>query len=214
MYNPTTLEKFIYLLLSINPNTYFDVEKLKEQATEEDLQFYNEHGYWFWGDETKKAYEEDIKRNKFLQEYPKGQYMKNAQKIYNENIIKKILSWKSIEGQFLINGVITGNYEYEENKNLSTGHGKFPYTSGQLPKGDSHIVCKDNQLHIKQNRLNNDSKYLPLDHKLLPTIVPNFKFYKESCDPCVALKYPPDYSCPFSINGEEPSYIWKLLWNL
>jgi len=214
MYEPETLDKFIVLQSFNNPDTYFDLKQLSKQANEQDLQYYNTNGYWFWDDATKKAYEEDLQHNDLQQEYPKGQYMRDAQNTYNQNIMKQILSWRAPEGQFLMNGVTTGNRDYEQNKNMISGRGTFPYTSGQLPKGDAQIVCKDNKLSLKKMIGSYVPIYAPLDYTLLPTLVPGFKFSKTECDPCVALKDTPDYSCPFTLDGKEPSYIWKILWGV
>lgn len=214
MYEPETIDKFIVLQSFNNPNTYFDLKQLSKQASEQDLQYYNKNGYWYWDEATKKAYQDDLNHNSMQQEYPKGQYMRNAQNTYNQNIMKQILSWRAPEGQFLMNGVITGNQDYEENKNLLTGHGTFAYENGLLQKGDAQIVCKDNKLSLKKMVGSSVPIYAPLNYKLLPKLVPGFSFTKRECDPCVALKDKPDYSCPFTLNGEEPSYIWRILWGV
>lgn len=214
MFSPETLDKFVVLQSFNNPDTYFDLKKLSKQATEEDMNYYNEHGYWYWDDVTKKAYEEDLQRNQILQEYPKGTYLETAQKTYNQNIMKQILSWRAPEGEFLMGGVITGNTDYENNMNELTGKGKFPYTSGLLPKGEAVVVCNNNKISLQKMVGSFAPVYAPLDYNLLPTLVPGFKFLKEPCDPCVALNDNPDYRCPFKINDKEPSYIWKVLWGL
>jgi hypothetical protein len=214
MFEPETLDKFIVLQSFNNPNTNFNLKQLSKQATEEDMQYYNTHGYWYWDDATKKAYQDDLQHNQILQEYPKGQYMRNAQNTYNQNIMKQILSWRSPEGQFLMNGAITGNSAYENNKNALTGEGTYAYTSGLLPKGDAVVVCNNNKISLKKMVGSYVPIYAPLDYNLLPTLVPGFKFLKGACDPCVALKDTPEYSCPFTIGKNEPSYIWKVLWGL
>jgi hypothetical protein len=214
MFSPETLDKFIVLQSFNNPNTYFNLKKLSKQATEEDMNYYNTNGHWYWDDVTKKAYQEDLQHNKVLQEYPKGTYMETAQKTYNQNIMKQILSWRAPEGEFLMGGVTTGNRDYENNMNDLTGRGKFPYTSGLLPKGDAVVVCNNNKISLQKMLGSYVPIYAPLDYKLLPTLVPGFKFLKEPCDPCVALKDNPDYRCPFKLKDKEPSYIWKVLWGL
>lgn len=214
MFSPETLDKFIILQSFNNPNTYFDLQKLSKQATEEDMKYYNTQGHWYWDENTKRAYEEDLQHNQILQEYPEGTYMRTAQNTYNQNIMKRILSWRAPEGEFLMGGAVTGNSDYENNINASTGRGKFAYTSGLLPKGDAMVVCNNNRISLKKLVGNTVPIYAPLDYNLLPTLIPGFKFLKGACDPCVALKDKPDYSCPFTIENKEPSYIWKILWGL
>lgn len=214
MFTPETLDKFIILQSFNNPNTNFNLKKLSQQATEEDMQYYNTNGHWYWDEVTKKAYEDDLQHNQILQEYPKGTYMQTAQNTYNQNIMKQILSWRAPEGEFLMSGVITGNRDYEENLNNNSGRGMFPYTSGLLPKGDAIVVCNKNKLSLKKMIGSYVPIYAPLDYNLLPTLVPGFKFVKEPCDPCGALKDKPDYSCPFVLGDKEPSYIWKYLWGI
>jgi Fe-S cluster biosynthesis and repair protein YggX len=214
MFNPETLDKFIILQSFNNPNTYFDLKKLSQQATEQDMQYYNANGHWYWDDVTKKAYEDDLQHNQMLQEYPKGTYMRTAQNTYNQNIMKKILSWRAPEGEFLMNGVITGNADYENTLNDNSGRGKFPYESGLLPKGDAVVVCNNNKISLKKMVGSSVPIYAPLDYNLLPKLVPGFKFLKGSCDPCGALKDTPEYGCPFVLGDKEPSYIWKYLWGI
>ena len=214
MFSAETLDKFIVLQSFNNPNTNFNLKQLSKQATEEDMQYYNKHGHWYWDDITKRAYEEDLQHNQILQEYPKGTYMNTAQTTYNQNIMKKILSWRAPEGEFLMSGAITGNRDYENNMNQLTGRGTFPYTSGLLSKGDAVVVCNNDKLSLQKMVGSFAPVYAPLDYNMLPTLVPGFKFLKSPCDPCGALKDNPDYSCPFTIDNKEPSYIWKVLWGL
>jgi hypothetical protein len=213
-FTPQTLDQFIRLQNIQNPNTYFDLQQLSKQATEQDMEYYNTNAHWYWDEATEKAYQEDLQRNQLLREYPKGSYMPKAKIIYNQNIMKKILSWRAPEGEFLMGGVISGNSDYENNMNDLTGRGKFPYTSGLLPKGDAVVICNNNKISLQKNLASFAPVYAPLDYNLLPTLVPGFKFLRGACDPCVALKDTPDYSCPFTINNKEPSYIWKFLWGL
>lgn len=214
MFSPETIDKFIVLQSFNNPNTYFNLQRLSKQATEEDMQYYNKYGHWYWDQTTKKAYEEDLKHNPYLQEYPKGTYMRTAQNTYNQNIMKQILSWRAPEGVFLMNGAVTGNVEYEQGLNDLTGRGTFPYTSGLLPKGEATVVCNNNKVSLRKENGNAVPVYAPLDYNLLPTILPGFRFLKGACDPCGALKDNPDYSCPFAFGDREPSYIWKALWGI
>lgn len=214
MFSPETLDKFIVLQSFNNPNTYFDLKQLSKQATEQEMEYYNTHGHWYWDEVTKTAYEEDLRHNPILQEYPRGTYMKTAQNTYNQNIMKQILSWRAPEGEFLMSGVTSGNRDYEEQQNEQSGHGTFATTSGLLPKGEATVVCHNNRVSLQKKLANSVPVYAPLDYTMLPTLVPGFRFLRGPCDPCGALKSKPDYSCPFVLGDKEPSTIWKYFWGL
>lgn len=214
MFTPETLDKFIVLQSFNNPKTYFNLKQLSQQATERDMAYYNTHGHWYWDDVTKRAYEEDLRHNQLLQEYPRGTYRKTAQNTYNQNIMKQILSWRAPEGEFLMSGVTSGNRDYEEQQNALTGHGTFGTTGGLIPQGEATVVCHNNRIALQKKLANSVPVYAPLDYNLLPTLVPGFRFLRGACDPCGALKSKPDYSCPFVLGDKEPSYIWKYLWGL
>ena len=212
-FTPPTLDKFIMLQNIQNPNTYFDLHQLSKQANEQDMEYYNTHAHWYWDEPTENAYQEDLQRNQLLREYPTGAYMPKAKTIYNQNIMKKILSWRAPEGEFLLSGVTVGNSDYTTASNMLTGHGDFHYNSGLVPKGDAQVVCNNSRLSLKSNKEIVDT-YSDLDYTLLPGIVPGFKFVKGACDPCVALKDTPDYSCPFTLGEKPTSSIWKTLWGI
>ena len=212
-FTPPTLDKFIMLQNIQNPNTYFDLHQLNKQVTEQDMDYYNNNAHWYWDEATENAYQEDLQRNQLLKEYPVGSYMQKAKTIYNQNIMKKILSWRAPEGEFLLSGVTTGNSDYTTAKNMLSGHGEFHYNSGLVPKGDSQIVCNNSRLSLKSTSQTVNT-YSDLDYTLLPGIVPGFKFVKGACDPCVALKDTPEYSCPFTLGEKPTSSIWKTLWGI
>ena len=49
----------------------------------------------------------------------------------------------------------------------------------------------------------------------IPKVVTGFSFLQGTCNPCVALNNPPNYSCPFSLDvgdGGDISPIWQNLW--
>ena len=51
----------------------------------------------------------------------------------------------------------------------------------------------------------------------IPKEMPGFSFVKGSCNPCVPLDSPPNYTCPFRLNvkgDDEITEPWKQLWNL
>lgn len=212
-FTPQTLDQFIRLQNIQNPNTYFDLQQLSKQATEQDMEYYNTNAHWYWDEDTEKAYQEDLQRNQLLREYPTGLYMPKAKTIYNQNIMKQILSWRAPEGEFLLSGVTTGNSDYTNATNMLSGHGDFHYTSGLVPKGEAQIVCNNNRLSLKSIGQTMPT-YSDLDYNLLPGLIPGFKFVKSACDPCVSLKDTPDYSCPFTLGEKPTSSIWRNLWGL
>jgi hypothetical protein len=47
--------------------------------------------------------------------------------------------------------------------------------------------------------------------------MPGFNFVNGSCDPCVALNTPSDFSCPFKLNvkgNDQISDVWRKLWEV
>jgi hypothetical protein len=61
-------------------------------------------------------------------------------------------------------------------------------------------------------------KVTTVEPDAIPKEMPGFSFVKGSCNPCVALNTPGDFSCPFKLNvkekGNDISDVWKQLWNV
>lgn len=91
-FNTQTLDDFIKLQNYNNPNTFFNLNMLKEQVSNTDMEEYNSKGYWSWDEETKNDYQEQLNKSTIQQEYPLGSYMAADQLLYNQTAINRILS--------------------------------------------------------------------------------------------------------------------------
>lgn len=92
----------------------------------------------------------------------------------------------------------------------NTKEGKFILYGATNKFGDK-FQCS-NDLHsriMKNNKL--------IDPANLPKEIPGFTFIKNTCDPCIAINNPSEFTCPFKLNIEgdtNTSIPWKRLWNL
>jgi hypothetical protein len=224
-------DNFILIQNTINPNIVFDTKVIQQQASQEELDYFLKNGFWPWSKEVENLYETSLLKNPYIRTYSKNE-IERVKTIYNQNAILNILASQTKEGQFLLNGVsIKSNLNYNPLNNpledLPSGWGEFGYTSGLIKPMNNIIKC-----HINENDnatlqkitytgkggiLNQQTKKIkPIDYNYLEKIIPGFKFIGKKCNPCKALNFPADYSCPFSIDisGNEISPIWKYLWGL
>jgi len=218
-----TIKNFLNFEKTANPNLIFDVDIIQQQATESEVKTLLKTGKWPWDTETKKLYINAIKKNTMLKVSPEAS-MEQARTIYNQTIIREMISWSAPEGQFLLHGGYSINTNKDYNNN---GSGTFGIDSGLVTKNNNLIRCgvdKNNNkkavLQEIQNQGNDGitgahkSKTINLDYKKLPTLIQGFRFINSPCDPCVALNSPPNYTCPFSLTSKDPSPIWQSLWGL
>lgn len=189
-----SVHDFLIFQSTVNPLVQFNMQMVQEQASEDELNTLLKTGSWPWSEETKYAYMDQIAHNPIIKANP-AYPMEYDRKIYNEQAAKQLVSWKTKEGKFLLNGV----------------------------KIDNGIIkCNDNSKMQKtiQNGYNLWNGYKNLDtteisNDSIPNEIQGFQFIKNTCNPCVALNN--DYSCPFQINVDgdtETSSIWKNLWNI
>jgi len=221
-WSTNTIKKFLDFEQTINPNLIFDIDVIQNQATEAEVEILLQTGEWPWNDETKNLYMDAIKSNTIIKNNPKAA-MEQARKIYNQTIIREMLSWNSPEGEFLLRGTYSMNNN--ESKNDGSGSGTYGINSGLITKSKNLIRCgidKNSKTVLQQTEnLGNDGitgahkkRTRTLDYNLLPNLLPGFRFINSPCDPCEAVNYPPQYSCPFSLTSNDPSPIWQSLWRL
>jgi hypothetical protein len=223
-------DNFLLVQHTINPNVIFDTNVIQQQASQEEVDYFLKNGIWPWSKEVENLYEISLLKNPYIRTYSKNE-IERVKTIYNQNAILDVLAHQTKEGQFLLNGVsIKSNSNNNPLEDLPSGWGEYGYTSGLIKHMDPVIKC-----HIDDN--NNASlqkitytgkggifneqtkKITPVNYNYLEKIVPGFSFIKGKCNPCKALNFPPDYSCPFNldISGNkvnEISPIWKYLWGL
>jgi hypothetical protein len=216
---------FLMKQSTMNPNIIFDIDLIeKYQASQEELDYFNKNGLWPWSDETKDLFIQAINANPFVKIAPDGALL-DAQNIYNEAAILRLLSYQTKEGQALLNGIKISNENGNEKEELPSGFGEFPYKSGLKKDLRKDIIrCNNGSLE----RIHYDgtegiygsqlSITTPVNYNDLQNIIPGFTFVKGPCNPCGAIQENPDYQCPFELKlGEKDtgiSNVWKTLWKI
>jgi hypothetical protein len=229
-----SIDEFIAIQKSINPNAIFDVNIIQKQASQEEVNYFIKNGMWPWSKKVIELYKNAVSNNNYIRTNL-GYSVLEARKIYNEYIILEILSWQEKEGQFLLTGV-TVSYDKNEGKDRD-GLGTYAYNSKLVtdetnPKAsvikcdsDFEINADTNKnIVLKQYQYTGDGsifrehqeKITDVDYNNLEKLVPGFKFLKDPCNPCLALNDPANYSCPFKLDIEDTqegvSPVWSYLW--
>lgn len=219
---------FILIQSTTNPNIVFDTNMIqKNQASQEEVDYFNKNGMWPWSDATKDLYMKAVNSNPYIKIAPDAALLE-AQNIYNETSILMVLSYQTKEGQFLINGVEVPSYDgINLEETLPNGFGDFPYSSGLKPDlRDDVIRCNMETNNLERIHYSGkDGIYgiqnysaEPVDYMNLENIIPGFLFTKCPCNPCIAMKMKPEYTCPFKLKvKDKPSLIssvWQQLWNV
>lgn len=230
-FSQKSINDFLDIQNTINPNRIFDIEMLKKQVSQEELDYYNKNGMWYWNDYVIDLYKDALSKNPYGK-VQSDDAVNYARSIYNEKAILYILSMQSKEGQFLLNGVLVNNSIDGKNSNedLSSGYGNFPYNDSGLieDKRKDIIKCNlDDELTPKLQRIKykgkknffqyQEEKIQDINYNDLEKIIPGFKYIKGSCNPCVAFSNNPQYNCPFELKLQENkgiSKIMKYLWGL
>ena len=228
-WNKGSENDFILIQDTINPNVVFDINIIKQQASQSELNYFNNNGKWPWSENTIMLYKEAVNKNPFIRNYYEDA-IDNAMTIYNESAILRILSYQTKEGQFLINGVLVPNPLGNKLEELPSGFGDFAYKSG-LAEDRTKDIIKCNISKTTGSNLEKitytghdgiynaqTKKVTPVDYNELENIIPGFKFLNGPCNPCSSMDQPPNYSCPFSLDlkGQQPfiSSVWQTLWNI
>jgi len=220
---------FLLIQNSINPKKIFDMNLIQQQASQEEINYFNENGIWPWSKKTQSLYKEAINKNPYVRTYYKDA-INYVRRIYNESAILRVLSYQTKEGEFLLNGIQIKNPNGNKFEDLPNGYGAFAYNSGLLEnRSDDTIKCNmknSNGSTLERIKYTGrggifgeqTSSTTDIDYNNLEEIIPGFKFVNGPCNPCGAINENPDYSCPFSIKlKNEPtviSNVWKKLWGL
>jgi hypothetical protein len=197
---------FLKIQSTINPKIVFDMEIIKQQASQDELDYFLENDMWPWSQDTIDFYTEAINSNPFIRTYA-GDSVNYARSIYNEAAILQVLFLQTSEGKFLISGVqINGG-----NKNvLPSGFGNFGYKSGLIEHMNPVIKCNiddngkttlEKTEYTGRGRIFGEqtSKKSSVDYNDLESEIPGFKFLNGPCNPCKALNFPPDYTCKYKL---------------
>jgi hypothetical protein len=208
-WSSTLVDEFVNFQKVLNPDITYDMDIVQKQSTPDEVAYLFKNNKWPWSDKLQSLYKEAIAQNSFLHVDP-GISMIDAQQIYNETAMKEMLSYNTKEGTFLLYGATVGH-----NKNLPSNINDTIMCSTNA-KGDS-ILEKIVYNGYDSIYGNLNTTVTEIDYKDLPNQVNGFKFLGTPCNPCVALKSSPEYTCPFALNtgnGYEVSPIWQMLWNI
>jgi hypothetical protein len=228
-WTPDSTQDFLLIQKTINPNIVFDVNMIQNnQASQDELNYFNENGLWPWSDDVIELYKEAVQKNKYIRTWPDDS-VNYARSIYNQTAILKILSYQTKEAQFLLNGVLVK--EPNDKEDLPSGFGSFGYNSKLIGHLNKDIIkCNDKSKDNNNYQLERitytgkegifgeqTKKITDVDYNDLENIIPGFKFINEPCNPCSALNTNTDYSCPYELktkNNSHISNVWKYLWNI
>lgn len=220
---------FLLTQNTINPDVVFDVNLIqKNQASQQELNYFNKNGKWPWSQEVKKLYKQAVNQNPYVRTLS-GDALNHAQRIYNQAAILRILSYQTKEGQFLLNGVLVKDPKGNSNEDLPSGFGDFGYKSGLIGKlNDDIIKCTSSSTDSKLEKITYTGKggifgqqtkeISDVDYNNLENLIPGFSFVNGPCNPCGAINETPDYSCPFKlmVKNKPPfiSSVWQYLWDV
>jgi len=231
-FDQKSINQFLEIQKTINPHVIFDINAIQKQATQEELNYFNEHGYWPWTEEIKNLYIESLSKNPYVRADP-GSALQTMRSIYNQSAILQLLSYQTKEGQFLLNGVSVHNNEPNKYQDLPSGWGDYAFRSGQITRDNNIVKCGYTNTDKSSNPSNptlqeiqymgNDGilynhvkKITQVDYNNLEKLIPGFTFLREPCDPCQALENPPKYNCPFKLelrgSDNGVSQVWSYLW--
>jgi hypothetical protein len=228
-WNKSSENDFLLIEDTINRNIVFDVNIIKNQASQDELNYFNTNGRWPWSENTRRLYMRAVNKNPFIRNYDQDA-ADNAMTIYNEDAILRLLSYQTKEGQMLINGILVSDPSGNKLEELPSGFGDFAYKSG-LTEDRTKDIIKCNISKTTGSKLERitftghdgiynaqTKKVTPVDYNDLENIIPGFKFLNGPCNPCGSMDQPPDYSCPFRIELKDQSpfisSVWQTLWNI
>lgn len=228
-WSPQSTQDFLLIQNSINPKIIFDVNMIqKNQASQEEVDYFNKNGMWPWSQEVEKLYKQSVLNNPYIRTLPEDA-VNYARTRYNQAAILRLLSYQTKEGQFLLNGVLVKDPKGNKLEDLPSGFGNFGYISGLIGNlNDDIIKCTSSDSDSKLEKITYTGKggifgqqtkeIKNVDFNNLETLIPGFTFVNEPCNPCGALNEKPDYSCPFKLNVKNKppfiSSVWQYLWDV
>jgi len=223
-------KNFLLIQNSINPKIIFDTNTIKNnQASQEEVDYFNKNGVWPWSQKTKDLYVEALNRNPYIRTLSENE-LNYVMSIYNESAILRLLSYQTKEGQFLLNGVLILDPSGNKMEELPSGFGNFVYNSELMQdRRDDIIKCNmtdSNNATLERIKYTGkggifgeqQKSITQVDYNDLEKVIPGFTFLNGPCNPCGALNVNPDYSCPFklTVKNKPPfiSSVWQYIWNI
>lgn len=229
-WNDASTHNFLLIQNSINRHKIFDVDMIQQnQASQEELDYFNKNGVWPWSQKTIELYKEALNSNPFIRTEA-ADAINYTRTVYNEAAILRMLSYQTKEGKFLLNGVLVQNPSGNPKEALPNGYGDYAYKSGLIDDKTLDIIkCNmknPNDATLERTTYTGKggiygeqtSKVSPVDYNDLENIIPGFQFVNGPCNPCGAVNENPDYSCPFKLSVQNnPAFIsnvWQYLWGV
>ena len=118
-------KQFIELQNSINPRIVFDLNEIKKQASQEDVDYFLKNSKWSWSKETEDLYNELLNKNTYVRLNPEDA-INNVKTKYNETIITQILNEQL--------DVLQNNSNKSTILDDRDGLGSYPFSSGLQPQ--------------------------------------------------------------------------------
>jgi len=202
--NDNSIKDFLLIQHTINRQKIFDIDILKTQVSQEELDYFNSNGLWPWSDSTTQLYINSTNTNPYIRTYSKDG-VNYARKIYNETAILEILSNQTNEGLFKVNGLSVPNPNGNPKEELPNGFGSFAYNSGLLNDRRNDIIkCNLDEESLERTTYNGKGGIFgeqlketrPVDYNNLETVIPGFSFLEKPCNPC-------NSKCKFKLNIEK-----------
>jgi hypothetical protein len=228
-FTPKSELDFLLIQNTINRNKVFDMDIINQQASQEEINYFNKNGMWPWSQEVIKLYQEAVANNPFVRSEPMDS-TNEARTIYNQAAIIRILTYQTKEGQFLLNGVLVQDPSGNKFEDLPSGFGEFGYSGGLIGnRSDDIIKCNlkdENKPTLeritytgKGGIFNQQTKKVtPVDYNDLEKLIPGFTFLSSPCNPCGSMASNPDYSCAYRLKVKDKppfiSSIWQYLWGI
>lgn len=222
-------QDFLLLQNTLNPKVIYDVNMIqKNQASQEEVDFFNKNGMWPWSQEVKELYKQAVMDNPYIRTSPQDA-VNYARRRYNQAAILRIISYQTKEGQFLLNGVLVRDPYGNKMEELPSGYGNFGYKSGLISDlTDDVIKCTSSSNDSKLEKITytgkggifnqQTKKITDVDYNDLEKLIPGFTFINGPCNPCGALNEDPDYSCSFKLDVKNKppfiSSVWQYLWKV
>jgi hypothetical protein len=209
-WSPDLIRRFnLYQQTVFENKIQFDMDLLQKQATPAEAEQYLATGFWYWPNDLKQEYINKVWLNTMLKFSPEAA-LNYAMKVYNQNAARELLAWNSKEGHFLLYGADLG---------VTDGLPKDLHNTLKCTTDKHGNSVMEKKIFIGPDYWNgyfniNKTIVKPED---IPKEMKGFSFVKSACDPCVALNFPPDYSCPFTLNvkgNQQISSQWKYLWGI
>jgi hypothetical protein len=229
-WTPESKQKLLITQSTKNRNVILDANLIEmNQASQEEVDYFNENGIWPWSESTKQLYLQQIKKNPYIKVAP-GSALFETQQVYNEAAILMALSYQTKEGQFLINGVLVPSVNGSSLEQLPNGFGDFAYNSGLKQDLTKDVIrCNmDNETLERIHYTGQEGIYgsqtkvvSAVDFNNLESVIPGFQFMNGPCNPCDGVTEKPNYSCPFNLKINKNNWfdsnisnIWKNLWGI